>query len=195
AINLTETQPSLSPLAPSLTLFKGTTAVANSAPGAGSLSYTIPAGGDGAYYARVTVGGADTVSFWMNWNGSENIMPVGFSSYDLYFIGGGFGFNTANSDLWGMSSARLANSWHFVTAVFANGDPTQSQLYIDGVKQNLTQRTGTTITSRTISSAVRISGWPNDGNYRFGGKIDEVAFFNRALSAAEIQAQYDARGT
>src|SRR5262249_26173150 len=51
-------RPTTSPLSGILTIFKGTTAVATSTAGAASFSYTIPAGGDGTYYARVTASGS-----------------------------------------------------------------------------------------------------------------------------------------
>src|SRR5262249_36511891 len=143
------------------------TAVAAAAPGAG-LSYTIPSGKDGTYYARVNgTAPALTVSFWMNWNGGDNQMPVGLSGYDLYLSGGSFGFNTGNSDVYGISSAGLANAWHLVTAVFTNGDATQNQLYIDGVQQALSQRAGNSAGRGSLSSTARISGWANDSGYRF----------------------------
>jgi len=54
-ITLGETQPSTSLLSDVLAIVKSDgTVLATSAAGAASLSYTIPSGGDGAYYARVT---------------------------------------------------------------------------------------------------------------------------------------------
>ncbi len=57
--------------------------------------------------------------------------------------GGSFGFNSFNSDIFGISSAGLANGWHHVVAVFTNGNVAANKLRIDGVQQTLTQRTGT----------------------------------------------------
>src|SRR5204863_5086856 len=84
-----------------------------------------------------------------------------------------------------------------VVAVFVN-NPTslsQLQLYIDGVQQTLTQRVGTTLLTRAVSSSARISGWPPDSNYRFTGYLDEFAFFNRALTASEVAAQFNGRSS
>src|ERR1019366_5491825 len=88
-----------------------------------------------------------TVEFWMDWNGSSaSTMPFGFGGYDLWLANGHLGFNTLNSDLYGTSVSGLANRWVQVTAVFHNGDATQSKLYIDGVAQTLSQIYGTTTT-------------------------------------------------
>jgi 6-phosphogluconolactonase (cycloisomerase 2 family) len=192
-VNLTETQPANSGLIPVLGVYTGAGALlAAGAPGATALSYAVPAGG--TYYAALNAGNVETVSFWMNWNGTNSEMPIGFSSYDLNLYNGFFGFNTANGDVYGVSSAGLANGWHHVTAVFAT-DPRADQLYIDGTQQALTQELGTTPAAVALSGAARISGWVNDGGYRFTGSLQDVAFFPRQLSAAEVQAEYAARNS
>src|SRR5207237_1064625 len=72
---------------------------------------------------------------------------------------------------------------------------TQSKLYIDGQLRTLTQLVGTPAT-RSVTSQVRIGGWVTDSiNYKFNGRMDEVAFYNRALSDAEVLAQYNARSS
>ena len=140
---------------------------------------------------NTTAGGKVTVEFWMYWRGGRQ-MPFGFRNYNLWLRGGYFGFNTANSDLWG-TSANLADRWVHVAAVFNNGDARQNKLYIDGVSQTLAQQTtvetGTT-GSRNVSTVANISGWPNNTDYRFIGLIDEVSVYNRELSPDEILEIY-----
>ncbi len=154
----------------------------------GQVQTTIP-------QLNTTSGADNTVSFWMNWDGTEWVMPIGFSTYNLMLINGHFGFSTlgTGNDVFGISSAGLNDRWVHVSAIFRNGNSTLSQLYIDGVQQTLTQRQGTPVTNRNISTAVRISGWTGDSYWHFRGGLDEVAFFNRALTPAEILAQHDAR--
>lgn len=42
-----------------------------------------------------SAGGTNTVAFWMNFGGTQGQMAFKWGSgYDLYFNGGGFGFNT-----------------------------------------------------------------------------------------------------
>ena len=46
--------------------------------------------------ANTTSGAKTTVSFWMYWDGTNSVMPVGWMSHDLWLlVSGYFGFNTA----------------------------------------------------------------------------------------------------
>lgn len=135
-----------------------------------------------------TSNGAKTsVSFWMYWDGTENVMPVGWRIHDLWFISGSFGFNSGNGDIYGISSAGLANGWHHVVAVFTNNNLTNNRLLIDGVEQTLTQRRNSPNNSRAVvGSDFRISGWAWNNSYRFSGRIDEVKIYNGEMNATEI---------
>ncbi len=136
-------------------------------------------------------GDKTTVSFWMYWDGTNNIMPIGWQYHDLWFYGGNFGFNSASGDLYGISSAGLANSWHHVTAVFTNGNLQANKLYIDGVLQSLTQRRRTPNNARAyVNTNMRISGWLANNGYRFSGYLDEVKIYNGELTQAEVTADY-----
>ena len=154
--------------------------------GAGDVSVSMP--------SLNTTNGQITVSFWMNWNGTTANSPIafGFTSYDLDFYDGGFGFNTANGDILGISSTGLANTWVQVTAVFTNGDPHQNQLYINGVQQTLTQIVGTTPHSALVTSTAKIGGYNNNNSYEFQGLIDAVQVYNGAVTPAQAQAIYNA---
>ena len=141
-INLTLAQPATSLLGGVLNIYNSSgTNLTNNITAGNSLSYTVPA--SGAYYARVSSASTTTVSFWMDWNGTNNEIPLGLSGEDLYFDNGEFGFNGVGPNVYGISSASLKNSWHLVTAVFVDGNGTNDQLWIDGVKQTLTQYSGT----------------------------------------------------
>ncbi len=138
---------------------------------------------------NTNVGEKNTVTFWMYWNGTNNTMPFGFDSmYDLYFMDGYFGFNTFNSDTWGIYSSGLDNRWVFVAAVFSNGDVSKSKLYIDGKEQTMLSLRGS-IGSKSVSSAGFVGAGP--GGYRFGGKIDDVRIYTSAITATEIKKMYD----
>ncbi len=130
----------------------------------------------------------NTVAFWMYWTGTSGDMPFGFSSDDLEFSST-FGFNTGCGDVYGMSTTNLFNNWVYVTAVFHNSSSTQSRLYINGVQQSLSL-SGSPC-SRSATANARIAYWPNNGNYNFGGSIDDVRIYNRALSSQEIQDLYN----
>ncbi|MFW8591009.1 DUF6701 domain-containing protein [Glaciecola sp. 2405UD65-10] len=128
-----------------------------------------------------------TVAFWMYWDGTEYVMPIGWNRYNLFIYRGGFGFNTSNNDVYGISVNGLANSWHHVVAVFNNGNVANSKIYIDGVLKNLSQRTGTPSNGRSyVKSEMRIGGWSANSSYRFHGLIDEVQVFDGELSSAQV---------
>ncbi len=116
--------------------------VTNNITAGDTLSYTVPAGQGGAYYARVSSASTTTVSFWMDWDGGNNEIPIAFSGQDLYLDNGYFGFNGVGGTVYGTSSAGLENSWHLVTAVFVDGNGTNDQLWIDGVQQALAATRG-----------------------------------------------------
>ena len=67
-------------------------------------------------------GGQNTVSFWMDWNGTSVMMPIGFTGYDLWFTSGFFGFNTGNGDDFGFQHQRhLWPQRHFPGQQLASG--------------------------------------------------------------------------
>jgi hypothetical protein len=137
-------------------------------------------------------GANNTVTFWMYWNGGYHdgwSMPFSWDSqYDIGFNDNGyFGFNTYNSDVWGISSSGLSNRWVYVTAIFYNGDAKNSRLFIDGIEQTLSQKQGSTGSS-SVSNSARIGSGSDSSNYFFDGFIDEVRVWNRSLSQDEIRA-------
>ena len=134
-----------------------------------------------------TAGDKTTISFWMYWDGTNSIMPLGWRYHDLWFTSGHFGFNTAGSDIFGIASAGLSNSWHHVVAEFTNNNVLANKLYIDGVDQVLTHRRGTIINSRAVvDQHLRLGGWWANNGYRFSGHIDEVNVYNGTLTQAEV---------
>jgi RHS repeat-associated protein len=131
-----------------------------------------------------------TVEFWMNWDGTDSVDPVGFDDYDLYLGAGYIGFNTGCGDVFGVG-APTANAWHYVVAEFYNGVPsTGAKLFIDGVQQQLSQMLGTPC-SRDVSSDFNISGWGFSAANRMSGTLDDVAVYNGALSADQVQTHYE----
>lgn len=135
-----------------------------------------------------TNGVKTTVTFWMNWDGTDSVMPIGWYIHDIWMFNGSMGFNSGAGDIYGISSAGLANSWHHVAVEFTNGSIISNRIYIDGVDQTLTQRRGSPNNSRAyVDNEMRIGGWSYDNAYDFHGLIDEVRVYQSALSATEIQ--------
>jgi len=142
---------------------------------------------------NTSAGAKTSVAFWMYWDGTNGIMPIGWLYHDLWLVSGWFGFNTGNSDVYGISSAGLANGWHHVVAVFTNGNVAANALYIDGVAQSLSQRLSVPNNANAVvTTTLQVGGWQGDNGYRFSGRIDELKVFNGALTSAEVSALYTA---
>jgi len=84
----------------------------------------------------------------------------------------------------------LAN-WHFVAVSYAGG--TTGRLYWDGVEIATTQRA--TAQGLDAATAMVFGQDIGDPTRSLHGQIDELAMFNRALGAAEIQSLFTAAQT
>ena len=139
-----------------------------------------------------TAGDQSSVAFWMYWNGTNAVAAVGWNNYLLGMLSGWIGFNTGNGDIWGASSAGLANGWHHVVAVFNNGSVTSNQLYIDGVAQAVAQRLGTpTLANAVVGSSLAVGGHGASTGWRLGGRVDELRVYRGALTAGEVTTLYN----
>jgi hypothetical protein len=134
-----------------------------------------------------TSGDQVTVTFWMKWLGGNSEMPIGWTTYDLWFYNDYFGFNTGGGDIYGITNAssKLEDAWHHVAAIFTNNGTAQNVLFIDGVEQSISLLRGSQ-NNRTVGSNFRISGWTNNNSYKLDGLIDELRIYNRGLSASEV---------
>ena len=140
-----------------------------------------------------SAGDVTSVSFWMFWDGTDDAMPIGWYMYDLWFSGGAFGFNSFNADVWGISSAGLANGWHHIAATFVNGNLTASQLYVDGVVRTLSQRLASPNNGNASASpTVYIGAAGYDGSHRLSGYLDDVRVYTGVLTAAQVTAAMNA---
>lgn len=163
---------------------------------------------------NTTYGAKTTASFWMYWNGSEasgggqnwGQVPIswgeGFDSYNLHVdvlrpnenTTLQIGFNTHESDNYGIDIESYALGWHHIVAVFNNGDVTGSKIYLDGVAQVLevTPNRPHLNYRAYVNKKLRIGGIKNsDQPYAFKDFLDEVKIYNRELSLAEISSIYD----
>ena len=91
---------------------------------------------------------------------------------------------------WGSGDADCSTSsvtdgnWHFIALTYETG---QAQLYVDGALKVTRSGTYATMLTGTIDIGGTIVP-----SIPYAGLIDEVAIFNRALSANEIGAIYNA---
>jgi hypothetical protein len=80
----------------------------------------------------------------------------------------------------------ITNRWYFMAATFENG---KQYIYIDGVLVATANRPFAHAKYCTETDFLIGSWWAND-KYSFQGKIDEVRYYNRALSQAEVQTLF-----
>ena len=82
------------------------------------------------------------------------------------------------------------NLWHHVVATYdGSSSPSGMKIYVDGIPQSTNNDFNSLSASIQNSVLPQISG-RNGLNSLFKGLIDEPAIYNRALSADEIQQQY-----
>jgi len=136
-----------------------------------------------------TVGVKTTVTFWMNWDGTNNVMPMGWNFHDIWMVGNSMGFNTWRNDIYGISSAGLANGWHHVAVEFTNGSVIDNRMHIDGVEQVLTNRRNRNPNNSRafVNSQMRVGGVTNSSFYDFHGSLDEFRVYEGALTTEQIQ--------
>lgn len=127
-------------------------------------------------------------------------MVFGWNTYDIYFYINQFGFNTANNDLYGISSTKvnslgLLNNWrHYVCVMRSDVSYTNNKIYINGELQTLSQIIGTELPSnRNFNNGVgRISGWVSSTGYNIPMNLSFFKIYNRELTAAEVRQNYNA---
>ena len=81
------------------------------------------------------------------------------------------------------------NAWHFVT-VTRNASAASIALYVDGTA--VASTTGTNTASLSSPSLLGLGRNPCAASGAFTGSLDDIIFYNRALSAAEVTSLYNA---
>jgi glucose/arabinose dehydrogenase len=82
-------------------------------------------------------------------------------------------------------TVRSLNTWYHVAGVY-NAQARTLDIYVNGVIDNGTLRG--TVPAAQFDPAQSVTIGRRTGGYYFQGRIDEVRVYNRALSAAEVQA-------
>lgn len=147
--------------------------------------------------------GSFSVSAWFrhptSLSGTDTLISR-FSSggYRLYTSGSGFCFGIDNDGASFPSDSACSNStyadakWHYVTAV-KNGT-SNIQLYIDGVLVG----TDSSITGNSLSGSSPtfiVGSETASGTNPWDGFVDDVKYYNYALSEAQIKTNYSGPGT
>jgi hypothetical protein len=174
-------------------------------PGNTGIGLTGGSGGGYMQAANVPIGSSYTLQIWAKslqttWGTYPNDMgglmdsrPANFTwSVDDggyvggYLVPGGpgtVGFDTTGVDL---------TQWHFYVVTWSQDTPTTGTVksYVDGT---LMQTRANQTSFHSANNGTVTVGWDTAGNgRRFNGTLDEVAIYDYALSAGQIQALYGA---
>jgi hypothetical protein len=147
---------------------------------------------------NAVAGGFTTVSFWMQWPGSQaNIVPFSAGPYSIYVTGNAIGFsNSVSGSLvgtltYGMSEFSTT-PWISVVAEFSNNVPTASNevLYVNGVKQSLQLISGSFPGSLSIGNTISIGGFTSGSYSKFYGQMADVQIYNTVLAPYQAESLY-----
>jgi len=144
-----------------------------------------------------------TIEMWAKLGaGFSGKMIMGWNNYDIWCNGGAIGYNTANSDVYGIPGATVttlgcAGNWkHYVFEFRSDVSYTNNEIYVNSVLQSLSQQSGSeTIANRNFNSGLgRVAYWRSAGGgaYLMPMNCSIFKVFNRALTAAEILQNFNA---
>jgi hypothetical protein len=131
--------------------------------------YYTAYGGGGQPYSVITVKGNPWT--WLLENPSN--------TFNFRITAGGADVTVADT------STHLLNTWYNVVGTY---DGSNMRIYVNGILKNIRAQTGTLGTN---SETAKIGTYQGT-NYNLTGRISNVSIYNRALSAAEIQQNYNA---
>jgi hypothetical protein len=103
-----------------------------------------------------------------------------------------YGTDSGQIQLYSPSNSLSPSAWHHVAMTY-NGSSvaTGVELYIDGVNQTLSVSYNGLDASMLNSSDMKIGTDVTSGGTDFGGTLDDVRVYNRALSANEVLSLYN----
>jgi hypothetical protein len=147
------------------------------------------------------LGTTTTVEMWCKiGSGYSGKMFFGWLFYDVFCGGGNIGYNTAASDIYGISSSvvsslGLVNNWkHYVFEMRSDVSYTNNKIYVNGLSQELSQRAGSEASyNRSFNSGNgRIATWRVGTGYNMPMECAIFKVYNRALTQNEINQNFNA---
>lgn len=162
---------------------------------------------------KAPVGNATTVTVetWVRLRpGFSGGMIFGWNTYDVYCFNGMIGYNSANSDVYGISASQVTNlkllgNWaHYVFEMRVGSELgaapsffSNNKIYINGNEQILSQQPTPTNTPGPTASNInfnsglgRIGGWRLTNDYFINMDMSVFRVYNRALTKDEIMKNY-----
>jgi hypothetical protein len=140
-----------------------------------------------------------------SWNYSSNYQQNGFmfekttngsvnTQYSLFYNSGNnsiyyrtYGLSIVDLIVNRTTAGVVNNQWNNVVATW---DGTNKRIYVNGVLRATSATLSGTVTQNTTGAA--FIGIYGGGGYPFNGRISQTQIYNRALSAQEVQQNYNA---
>lgn len=151
------------------------------------------------FYAP-NLAGVVTVEMWAKSNSCAGAMFFGWRNYDVYCTGGAIGYNTGNSDVYGLNAAAVTalgaiGNWkHYIYEMRSDVTYTNNKIYVNGIAQALSQVSSTeSVGSRHFNGGQgRISGWRSDNSYKMSQSVSVFRVYDRGLSQPEVTQNFNA---
>ena len=140
-----------------------------------------------------------TIESWVKWNGNNafDFIPIiekQYNNQDTYFLGfnssSRLHFGTYGGNMQSTNTIWTIGTWYSVTATYFSTPSITGSLYINGVNEPLFVNSLDTMISTTTPVYI---GYRYVQNLYFNGAIAGLKIYNRALSAQEVQQNYNAQ--
>jgi len=128
-----------------------------------------------------------TISSWVKWDGSNAKMPIYLKGDNndifLYWVDGNI-YKYYETDSY-VDNNKGTTDWQFIVIKYSSDD----SLFTMSLDANYSE----TMSSNKVigSNPILKLGYSYKDTYRFGGLIDQVRIFNRALTDTEIEELYN----
>jgi hypothetical protein len=138
-----------------------------------------------------------TIEMWVNTIATQNGMYMGWNLYDVWTVNGGIGFNTSNSDLYGINSTQVNNlgvvgNWKHLVFVMNKSDYTLNKIYVNGVMQTLAQQAASQLSAQANFNGGlgRIACWRANTSYIIKMYLSTFAIYANELTGTAIQQRF-----
>ena len=154
------------------------------------------------FNANIGSTNAITVEMWVKTNTLGDAMYFGFNLYDVLIKSRSIGFNTANSDQYGIPSSKvdylgIQGAWKHLVFVMYSGSKTNNKIYVNGDRQALEQilENFNNTNAGFNNGAGRISSWLFGLSWLVNMNLASFKLYNRELTAQEITNNFNATST